>query len=102
MQLAIYRFEFEESVSMSDVEATLHLAILGAEGLYGESTVRMDGAYAIDEHRRVCVVDARSEVGRAICQLFTGYLARELKPDSFSVRPVQESCEPPVAGGVTV
>jgi len=90
MQSAIYRFEFDEPTSMPDVEVTLQLAILGAEALFGESSVRMDGAYSIDEARRVCVVDARNEVGRSICQLFTGYLSKELGPDAFRVRTVRE------------
>lgn len=89
MQPAIYRFEFDEPVSMTDVETTLHLAILGAEGLFGESSVRMDGAYSIDERRRVCIVEARNEVGRSISQLFTGYLLKELGPDAFHVRRVE-------------
>ncbi len=91
MQPAIYRFEFDEPVSMTDIETTLHLAILGAEGLFGESSVRMDGAYSIDERRRVCIVDARNEVGRSICQLLTGYLAKELGPDAFRVRPARQT-----------
>ncbi len=89
MQPAIYRFEFDEPVSMTEVENTLHLAVLGAEGLFGESNVRLDAAYSIDERRHVCVVDARNEVGRSICQLFTGYLAKELDPEAFRVRRVQ-------------
>lgn len=87
MQSAIYRFRFGEDVSMPDVEATLHLALLGAEGLFGETTVRMDATYSIDEAQRTCAVDARSDVGRCICQLFTGFLGKELGSDAFSVRP---------------
>ena len=93
MQSAIYRFEFDEPVCMTDVETTLHLAILGAEGLFGESNVRLDGAYSIDERHRVCIVDARNEVGRSICQLLTGYLAKELSPDAFRVRPVRQASQ---------
>ena len=85
MQPSIYRFEFDGPVSMTDVETTLHLAILGAEALFGEPTVRMDAAYTIDEDRRICVIDARKEVGRCICQIFTGYLSKELGEDAFSV-----------------
>lgn len=88
MQQVIYRFTFDESLSMSDVEATLHLAIVGAESLHGESTVRMDGAYSINEDRRVIVVDGRNEIGRCICQIFTGYLTREFGGDRFSVRAI--------------
>lgn len=86
MQSAVYRFEFDEPASMADVETTLHLAVLGAEGLFGESAVRMDATYSIDEERRICMVDACSEVGRAMVKLFTGYLTKELGPDAFRVR----------------
>jgi len=89
MQPAIYRFDFDGSVSMTDAETTLHLAVLGAEGLFGETAVRMDGAYSIDEERRCCVIDARNEIGRSICQLFTGYLTKEFGGDAFRVRRVE-------------
>lgn len=89
MHSGIYRFEFGEGMSMSEAEATLQLAILAAESLLGESTVRLDAAYSIDEQRRVCVVDASSEVGRSICRIFTGYLTREFGEHTFQVRPVQ-------------
>ncbi len=89
MQPAIYRFEFNEAVSMRDAEATLQLGILAAESLLGESTVRLDAAYSIDEQRRVCVVDASTDVGRSICRIFTGYLTREFGDHAFQVRPVQ-------------
>ena len=96
-QPAIYRFEFDEPVPMTDVETTLHLAILGADAMFGESSVRMDGAYSIDERRRVCIVDARNEVGRSICQLLTGYLTKEFGPDAFRVRPARQSSQSSVA-----
>ena len=88
MQPAVYRFSFDEPTSTADIEATLHLAILGAESIHGESTVRMDAAYSIDEAQRICVVDARNDVGRCICKVFTGYLTREIGGDAFGVRPV--------------
>ena len=87
MKPTIYRYVFEGSVPMDEAEATLHLAILAAESLFGVSTVRMDAAYSIDEQRRVCVVDASNDVGRCICQVFTGYLAREFGESAFHVRP---------------
>lgn len=93
MRSAVYRFTFDESVNMADAEATLQLAILGAESLHGESTVRMDTAYSIDEQHRICVVDARNEVGRCICQIFTGYLSREFGGGTFSVRAVVRPSE---------
>jgi hypothetical protein len=86
MQRSHYRYVFDKSVSMSAVEETLHLAILGAESLFGESTVRMDATYSIDEAGHVCSVDASSEVGRSICRIFTGYVTREFGESAFCVR----------------
>jgi hypothetical protein len=90
MQPKVYRYVLDESVPMNEAEATLQLAILAAESLFGESTVRLNAAYTIDEQRRVCVVDAGNEVGRSICQIFTGYLAREFGADTFTVRAVPD------------
>jgi len=39
-----YRYRFREDVDILDTEVTLHLAIIAAEGLYGEARVRMDAA----------------------------------------------------------
>lgn len=97
MQSNVYRYVFGESVPMEEAEATLHLAILAAESLFGESTVRMDAAYSIDEGRRICVVDASNEVGRCICQIFTGYLTREFGRGAFQVR-LAPAREPASAG----
>lgn len=93
-----YRYEFEQALPMEEIEATLHLAIVAAESVFGSSTVRMDAQYSIDEPRRICVVDASSEVGRCICQIFTGYLTREFGASAFRVRPTG-SREPVMAGG---
>lgn len=97
MPSEIYRYTFDQSVSMSDAESTLQLAILAAESLLGESIVRLDAAYSIDEQRRVFVVDAGTEVGRSICRIFTGYLTREFGDHAFQVRPVQGRKPNPVA-----
>lgn len=99
MRSTLYRYKFDGSVPMPEIEASLHLAILAAEGLFGESKVRMDCAYSIDEKRRVCVVDGSNEVGRCICQIFTGYLTKEFDPDSFRVRRVKpRATETPPSG----
>jgi len=88
MRPDIYRYVLNETVPIEDAEATLHLAILAAESLFGESCVRMDVAYTIHEDSRVCLIDASTEVGRSICRIFTGYLIREFGQDRFKVRAV--------------
>lgn len=88
MKSDIYRYVFKRCIPLQEAEATLHLAIVAAESLFGESRVRMDAAYTIDEDLRVCVVDASNEIGRSICRIFTGYLIREFGEDCFTVRAV--------------
>ena len=89
MKSDIYRFTFAAPIDIAEAEATLHLAILATESLFGESRVRMDAAYTINEDARVCVIDASTEVGRSICRIFTGYLIREFGQDQFAVRAVE-------------
>jgi hypothetical protein len=84
-----YRYKFREDVDLLEAERTLHMAILAAEGLYGEARVRMDVAYAVDETIRVIVVDASTDVGDAVCAIFTAFLLREFGRQAFNVRGVE-------------
>jgi len=89
------RYTFSRSVSMREVEETLLLAVLAVESLFGESTVRLDASFSIDSARRACVIDASTDVGRAICRVFTGFVSREFGSDAFEIRrghpsPVEE------------
>ena len=88
MRLDIYRYVFKESVPMDQAEATLQLAVIAAEGLYGQARVRLDAAYVIDQAKRVLVVDGRGPIGRCICRIFTAYLKQEFGDDAFKVRSV--------------
>lgn len=85
MRSTVYRFRFKRRVPLAEAEATLQLAILAAESLFGMARVRMDGAYLMDERRRVCVVDATSKIGLAICRMFTGLLLHEFGEDAIEV-----------------
>jgi hypothetical protein len=81
-----YRYTFEPSARMQDVEEALLLAVLAVESLHGQSRVRMDAAYCLNAEKRVCVIDATSQVGRDICRIFTGFAIREFGEHAFSVR----------------
>lgn len=86
----IYRYSFAAEVPLADVEASLLLAIWGTESLHGESQVRLDASHFLDTDLRRCVIDASTDVGRAINRLFVGFLNREFGPDSFEVERVAE------------
>jgi hypothetical protein len=95
MSAEVYRYAFTPEVPLEEVEATLLLAVFGAESLHGEAQVRLDAAHAFDPGRRTCVIDARTAVGRDFNRLFVGFLTREFGPDTFQVERVgAEGAEP--------
>lgn len=89
-----YRYRFADNVPLQEVEESLLLAVLAVESLHGRSPVRLDAAFCLDREKRSCVVDAGSEVGRAIARIFTGFLTRQFGEDAFRVeRPGVQTAE---------
>ena len=80
-----YHYRFEEGVPLQEVEESLLLTVLAVESLYGRSPVRMDAAFCLDRAQRSCVVDAGSEVGRAIARIFTGFMSQQFGEEAFRV-----------------
>ena len=85
MNREVQRYTFEDAVPSDEIESTLLLAVLAAEGLHGQSRVRLDAGYSFDAEKRACVIDAASDVGRDICRMFTGFAIREFGEGAFSV-----------------
>jgi hypothetical protein len=85
MNRDIHRYAFKPSVSAEEIENTLLLAVLAAEGLHGQARVRLDASYCFDDKNHACVIDASSDVGRDICRMFTGFAIREFGEAAFSV-----------------
>jgi len=81
----VYRYSFEREVSMAVVEESLVLAVLAVECLHGESVVRLEAGYCLEEDQRVCAVDATTAVGRDVARIFTGFLTKELGEEAFRV-----------------
>lgn len=86
MHTAVFRFSFDEDVNLIEAEATLQLAILAAEGLLGESRVRMEFSYHLDAPRAALLVDGSTASGDAIVRIYTAFLSREFGSDRFAVR----------------
>lgn len=80
-----YSYKFGPKTSMSDVEETLLLAVIAAEGLHGRSKINLDASFMLIEEDRACVIDADNQVGQDIARIFTGLLACEFGEDSFTV-----------------
>ena len=95
MEKGIFKYTFTPEINIEEVESTLLLAVYAAEGLHGRSSVSMDMRYYANHEKRYCVVDATTDIGRNVCQIFTEYLTRELGYDSFQVR--RQSSNKPLA-----
>ena len=85
MDRNVYRYVISESVLLEDVEATLDLALLGAQSLHGESRMRLDARYVFDADKRAFVIDASTAVGESLNQLFIGYVRQEFGEGAFRV-----------------
>ena len=85
MNRELYRYNFNARVPLRDVEESLLLAVLATESLHGRALVRLDASFCLDTGKRSCVVDAATDVGRAIARIFTGFLAREFGEEAFKV-----------------
>lgn len=88
MSADIYRYGFRQGIPLDEVRYSLLLAALAAEGVHGQSEVRLDAGYHLDEKERACVVDATTAVGKTISRIFTSLLTREFGEDAFSVERV--------------
>jgi hypothetical protein len=94
MTQPVYRYVFEPSVSMEELEATIVLAIIATESLHGESQTRLDLGHAFDAEKRAVVIEAATDVGRDFNRLFVGFVAREFGRESFQVDRVTTTSEP--------
>jgi hypothetical protein len=94
----VYRYKFDPSVSVEDVEAALLLAVLSAESIHGESQVRLDATHFLEAETHTCVIDATTEVGRDLNRLFTGFVRREFGEDLFQVKRMDAAAVGEMAG----
>ena len=83
-------YTFAPSVPMDDIEASLLLALLGAESLHGATSTRLEAAHSVSRDERQVVIDETSQTGRDLNRLFLGYATREFGADAFEVRRLSE------------
>ena len=89
MKNEVYRYSFDPSVPVEEIEANLTLAIVGVESLHGTSVMLLDVRHLFDTNKRAVVIEADTEAGRNLAQLFTGYTVsavsvRAVRRDSAS------------------
>lgn len=88
MRKDLFCYEFAATVPADEIEATLALAVVAAESLHGETSVRLDCGHAFNADCRSCVIDAYSVVGRDLNRLFAGFVSCEFGATTFTVERV--------------
>lgn len=79
----ICRFKFKEGISSELIESKIALAILAAEGVFGQAKVRLNAAYIVSKNK--AVIDVSNEVGEQIAQVFTRFISEEVGEKKFIV-----------------
>ncbi len=91
MARELYRYNFDSKIPFGEIEESLLLAVLAAEGIHGRTRVRLDASFSLDRAKRSCVIDAATEVGRSIARIFTGFVTHEFGEESFKVERLGQS-----------
>ncbi|MEX2388093.1 MAG: hypothetical protein WD534_09455 [Phycisphaeraceae bacterium] len=86
MALSGYRYIFDRGVCFSEVCDTLHMALLAVTSMHGQTRVRLECAFECDEPAHAVVIDAASELGRQLNEIFSGFVAREFGDDAFVIQ----------------
>jgi hypothetical protein len=94
MSRQICRYEFSRQIAMEDVESSLILTQMAAEGLYGPIDVMLDASYFVDREHHVCEVDASNPIGRDFNRIFASFLGREFAADTYQVALIEGQAAP--------
>jgi hypothetical protein len=66
-------FIVSETVPMEEVEATLKLARLAVESLYGAGRVALEARYFVKRKLHQVLIDTSTDVGRTLALIVGGY-----------------------------
>jgi len=87
----VCKFKFHEKVGKKVIEKQLARAIETAEYAFGQAKVRLHAGYLAADDK--VVIDASSEVGEYIAQIFIGLMTRKLGEDKFTVERIRRGDE---------
>lgn len=90
MSSTVYRYSLTRIVPFPDVIATLALSLVAVESIHGQEKTRLDARYATDQRKLALVIDADTEVGQALNQVFTGFARREFGDSAFRIERIDK------------
>lgn len=93
----ITQFTLGGGVPIEEARATLRLAEMAVESLFGVERVSLDVSVVIDYPTRQFVFDVSRRVGRTLALVFAGYIRREFGPEAVQIEHLLE--KPKVTAG---
>jgi hypothetical protein len=87
----VCKFKFQEKIGKKVIEREIARAIETAEYTFGQAKVRLHASYLAADDK--VVIDASSEVGEYIAQIFIGLMTRKLGEDKFAVERIRRGDE---------
>ena len=72
---SIYRFSFDKTISMDDVEKALALSTIAVESIHGEQAMMIDGKFAVLKRARTCLIDAETQLGCDLARVLAGFMS---------------------------
>lgn len=86
-----YKFTLAQEIEARDIRTWLFLAIKAAESIHGETSLKLGFSFCLNAKRRVCFVDAGTEIGSVIAKVFAGFLSVVYGDSSFVVQVTDEA-----------
>ena len=81
----VYHYRFAEGLPLQEVEDSLMLAAMAAEGLHGRTRLRLEARFELLPRDRSCRIEASTAVGHDLARIFTGLLSQQFGEEGFSV-----------------
>lgn len=94
MQRLIFDYQFDPSVDMTSVRDTLRLALLATQSVFGHRRVLLEADFDLSSDCHTLWVNASTEVGRHVHQVFLGYVTSEFGPEAFRLARRDQAREP--------
>ena len=97
MQHLIFDYLFENSVDMPSVRDTLRLSMLATQSVFGHRRVLLEADFDMSSDDRGLWIEASTEVGQHLHQVFHGYAVSEFGQDAVRMTRRVQNREPALA-----
>lgn len=80
-----YLYTFKPQAPFREALATLDLALIATESIFGEARTHLDARSRHDAAARTVEIDASTPAGQTLNEIFVGYAAKEFGLGAFTV-----------------